>query len=447
MTDSLIDSNLYGGLFSDPEIAALFRDRAEIRAMLRVEGALARVQGRLGVIPAEAAERIAHVADSVEIDPARLAEGTARAGVPVPALVDVLREAIGGEAAGYVHWGATSQDIVDTATVLRLRTALELCDVRLDGLIRDLAGLAEAHRGTLMAGRTRAQQALPTTFGLKVAGWLAPLVRHRRRLAELRPRLFVVQFGGGAGTLAALGDRGLEVMLALADELDLGQPVAPWHTQRDGLGECAGWLSLVTGALGKIGQDIVLMAQSEVGELVEGGEGRGGSSTLPQKANPVAGEVLVTVARINAGLLANMHQALIQEHERGGAGWLSEWLTLPRMAALTGCALRHAGDLAARLEVRGDRMRANLNAANGLVLAEAATFALARHMPRAEAQAAVKAACVKTGETGRHLVDILAETVDAPVDWRALRDPANYLGEAERLIDRVIESAGLSDGD
>ena len=442
MTVSPLDSELFGGLLSDGEVAALFSDAAQLSAMLRVEAALARVQGRLGVIPSAAAERISEVAESFVPDPASLAAATAEAGIPVPALVAALREAIGDPAAHHVHWGATSQDIIDTGLVLRLRTALEGLEQRLTTLAQALAALADQHRRTLMVARTRGQQAVPTSFGLKAAVWLAPLPRSRERLVQLRPRLLLLSFGGAAGTLAALGDRGPAVAEALAQELGLGLPPLPWHVQRDGLAELAGWLSLVTGCLGKLGQDVLLLAQSEVGELREGGApGRGGSSTMPNKANPVGSEVLVTAARLNTALLAAMHQALPQEQERGGPGWQLEWLTLPQMLTMTGCALRHAQALIENLEVDPDRMRRNLEASNGLVLAEAATFALAEHLPRPEAQTTVKAACAETKAKGRHLIDLLAEKTDAPVDWVKLRDPANYLGAVETFIDRVLAEA------
>lgn len=454
MTVSLFDSELYGDLFSDREIVALLDDRARLRAMLEVEAALARVQGRLGVIPAAAATRIAEVAESLELDPAALASGTASAGVPVPALVASLRAAVGGEAGAYVHWGATSQDIMDSGLVLRLRAVLDALDGRLAGAIETLAALAQEHRGTVMAARTRSQQALPTTFGLKAAGWLLPLARHRERLAQLRPRLLVVQFGGAAGTLAALGtargEDGVEVMEALATELGLAIPPAPWHSQRDGIAELAAWFALVTGSLGKIGEDLVLLAQSEVGEVTprggpgggpEGGPGGGGgSSTLPQKTNPVAAEALVTLARFNAGLLAPATGALLQAQERGGAAWPLEWLTLPQMAAATGAALRLAAAAFDGLAVDTARMAANLEASNGLILAEAASFALAGHMPRPEAQALVQAACAEAAESGRHLMDVLAEMSEAPLDWAGLKDPAGYLGAADALIDRILAS-------
>jgi 3-carboxy-cis,cis-muconate cycloisomerase len=446
MTVSLFDSELYGDLFSDREIVALLDDRARLRAMLEVEAALARVQGRLGVIPAAAATRIAEVAESLELDPAALAPGTASAGVPVPALVASLRAAVGAEAGAYVHWGATSQDIMDSGLVLRLRAVLDALDGRLAGAIETLAALAQEHRGTVMAARTRSQQALPTTFGLKAAGWLLPLARHRERLAQLRPRLLAVQFGGGAGTLAALGaargENGVEVMEALATELGLAIPPAPWHSQRDGIAELAAWFALVTGSLGKIGEDLVLLAQSEVGEVTPGGGpgSGGGSSTLPQKTNPVAAEALVTLARFNAGLLTPATEALLQAQERGGAAWPLEWLTLPQMATATGAALRLAAAALDGLAVDTARMAANLEASNGLILAEAASFALAGHMPRPEAQALVKAACAEAAESGRHLMDVLAEMSEAPLDWAGLKDPAGYLGAADALIDRILAS-------
>ena len=439
MTVSLFDSELYSGLFSDREIVALLDDRARLRAMLEVEAALARVQGRLGVIPAAAAARIAEVAAGpLELDPADLAPGTASTGIPVPALVAALRAAVGAEAGAYVHWGATSQDIMDSGLVLRLRSVLDALDGRLAGAIEKLAALAEEHRGTVMAARTRSQQALPTAFGLKAAGWLLPLVRHRERLAQLRPRLLVVQFGGAAGTLAALGEDGVAVMEALAAELGLAVPPAPWHSQRDGIAELAAWFALVTGSLGKIGEDLALLAQSEVGEVTPKSDG--GSSTLPQKTNPVAAEAMVTLARFNAGLLGSANEALLQAQERGGAAWPLEWLTLPQMAAATGTALRLAVAALDGLVVDKARMAANLEASNGLILAEAASFALARHLPRPEAQALVKAACAEATERGRHLMDVLAEMSEAPLDWAGLKDPAGYLGATDALIDRILAS-------
>ncbi len=442
MTVSPFDSQIFASLLSDSEVASLFADQAAVARMQDFEAALARVQGRLGIIPAEAATAIDKALGEITLPQAALTEGTANAGVPVPALVAALRAEMDPEAGQYLHWGATSQDVMDTALVLTLRDALEILERHLDEVIEKLGLLAEKHRGTLVAARTRSQQALPTTFGLKVVTWQTPLQNHRTRLQELRPRLLALQFGGAVGTLSALGERGVEVMEALAAELDLACPPVPWHVQRDGLAEFAAWLSLVTGSLGKMGQDIVLLSQSEVGEVREAAPGgsRGGSSTMPQKANPVASEALVTLASLNATLLPGLHQALLQEQERGGATWQLEWMTLPQMVVAAGASLRQAAYLAANLQVDEVRMRANLESSQGLLLAEAATFALAEHLPRPEAQALVKEACREALQSGRHLMDLLAERCDAPVDWNRVRDPTNYLGVADELIERALKS-------
>lgn len=439
-------AGIFEPLLTDAETRAILGDAARARAMVRVEAALAAVQGRLGVIDPEAAAAIVAALDGFAPDLADLAAGTAAAGVPVPALVAQLRRAVGGEAAGFVHWGATSQDIVDTALVLGLKELLATLARRLDGLAAELARLAEAHRATPMVARTRFQQAVPTTFGLKAAGWLAPLLRHRRRLRELRPRLLVVQLGGAAGNLAALGGRGVEVMEALARELELGCPAMPWHSQRDGLAELASWLALVSGSLGKLGLDLLLLAQGEVGEVREA-EG-GASSTMPQKSNPIRAEALVALARRNAALVGGMHDAQLHAHERDGAAWQLEWTLLPEMASTAAAALAHATTLARTLAVEPGRMRATLDAGHGLPLAEAAAFALAGHLPRAEAQALVKAACGEALASGQDLVAIVAARTGAPVDWDRVRRDAERPPCADALIDRVTAGVGRGgDGD
>ena len=273
------------------------------------------------------------------------------------------------------------------------------------------------------------------------------------RLDEISPRLLVVQFGGAAGTLAALGDKGLEVMQALADELKLAAPAMPWHAQRDSLVEFGGWLSLVTGSLGKMAQDIILLAQTEVGEVAESAEeGRGGSSTMPQKSNPITSELILAAARSNASLLSALHHAQIQEHERATHGWQVEWLTLPEMLMLTGGALKHALYLAKNLQVDEAKMRQNIHRANDVILAEAAVFALARAMPRAEADELVKRACAVALSEGKPLVEVVknlaGETVPAgAVDWQALAAPENYLGETAKIIDRVLKNASILRGE
>ncbi len=443
---STLDSAIFAPLFNDDEISSALSDVAFVRALVQVETALARAQARVGVIPPSAAEQIAKVQVG-PIDIVALTKGAVRSGFPIIALVQELRKQVDAEAAPFVHWGATTQDVMDTAFVLQLRATIKLMGERIRQIARNLSALADQHRATVLAGRTHSQQALPITFGLKVVGWLAPLIRHGERLAEIERRLLVVQFGGAAGTLAALGDKGLAVAEELAIELGLRAPAMPWHAQRDGLIEFAGWLSLVTGSLGKMAQDIILMAQTEVGEAGESGEaGRGASSTMPQKSNPITSELIVAAARTNASLLSALHNAQIQEHERATHGWQVEWLTLPQMVTLAGGALMHASYLAKHLQVDAAAMRSNITRANGVVLAEAAVFTLAKAMPRAQAEELVKKACgVAVGES-RPLIDVVkdlaGDSIQAgAVDWQALAKPENYLGETEKIIDRVLKSA------
>ncbi|MBO6783758.1 MAG: 3-carboxy-cis,cis-muconate cycloisomerase [Alphaproteobacteria bacterium] len=442
MTADPFGAPSHGDLFADPEARELLSDARRVAAMVRVEAALARAQAACGVIPQESADTIAQAADGFEADAAALGKGTESAGVPVPSLVAQLRAAVGGDAATHVHWGATSQDILDTALVLVLRDVLERFDAQLARLADGLSAMAREHAGTLMLARTRLQQAAPTTFGLKVAGWRAPIVRHRERLAELRKRLLVVQLGGAAGTLAPLRGQGPDVRAALAKELGLSDAALPWHVQRDAVAELAGWLSLVTGSLGKMGLDVGLLAQSEVGEVRESGEaGKGGSSTLPQKSNPVGSEVLVTLARYNAHQVGAMHSAMVQDGERSGAAWSLEWLVLPNMILAASGAFLHAIRIVDNLVVDTGRMRANIEATNGLCLAEAVSFALSEHLPREEAQALVSEACRTCVAEGRHLVDVVSKASDAPVDWDRVRDPANWTGTASRSVEDAL---GLS---
>lgn len=439
MTVTALEHPILSGLLGDGEVAALLSAEAEVRAMLEFEAALAEAEGKVGVIPKGAAARIGSTARSLGVDPKKLATGAARDGVAVPTLVARLREAVGGEAAGFVHWGTTSQDVSDTALVLNLMKVLDLLERRIVALEKLLCALATRHRKTPVASRTRGQQAAITSFGLKVAGWLSPLVRQRQRLEEMRPRTLMLSFGGASGNLAVLGSKALEVEAALSRGLKLPAPPTPWHTQRDGLAEIAGWLATLTDTLGKVGGDLVLLAQSELGEVTL--TTSGGSSTLPNKANPITADVLITLARFNATQIAGIHQAALQEQERGGSGWQLEWLTLPAMAVAAGAALCRAQEAISGLKVNKARMRANIEASNGLLLAEAASFALATKMPRGEAQALVKAACARTLESGEHLCDVLARSSSVKIDWAALRDPMGHLGAADTLIDRALAVA------
>lgn len=399
MPASPADSALYRGLFSDDETAALFTDSAEIRAMLLVEGALARVQGALGLIPETAAAFIDRAAREVQIDPAALAAATAQNGVPVPALLSAFAKAMEApDHARYLHWGATSQDIVDTAQALRLRRVLDIWDARLQSLARALGRLARDHADLPMAARTYGQAATPNSFGAVVAGWGRPVLRHRARLADLRADLAVVSLSGAAGTLAAMGPTGPQVRAGLAEALGLSDPGHGWHAERDGIGAFATGMAGLTASLGKMGEDLILLAQTGVGEVVICGAG--GSSTMPQKQNPVGPSVLVALARQIVALSGAVQGAGLHRQQRDGAAWFTEWLALPQMCILTGRALALALDLAQRIAPDPAALRRGLDADAGLIRAEEFTFALALRMPRPEAEASVKALCAraKAGE-------------------------------------------------
>lgn len=442
MTTFPSNSQLLNPLFGNETMQRIFSDAQFIAQMVRFERALAEAQGGLGVIPAQAASAIVTALGSFTPNISQLQAGIDRAGVPVPELVRQLRQHVGGEAATYVHWGATSQDVMDTAVILQIRQGTNELENILRQTIAQLAALADEHRHTLMVGRTHSQQALPITFGYKVAGWLAPLLRHQQRLQELKPRLFVLQFGGAVGTLAALGEMGTAVQQTVAASLNLQPPLIPWHTQRDNLAECAGWLSLLSGSLGKIAQDIILLAQSEVDELRETTDpARGGSSTMPQKSNPILSEGVIAIARANANLLATMHQAQIQEHERGTHGWQMEWLTLPTLFVYTAAALQKIHFLSQNLVVNKERMRQNVATSNGLLLAEPISLALSQQLGREAAKTVVAEACQEAFAQNRHLVEVVREKTSISLDWGELGNEANYLGVAQAVIDRILESA------
>jgi len=444
---SLLDSAVFGGLFGiDEGIAADFDDRRRIADLLDVEVALARAQASAGIIPASAADRVAKAAANLKADMPSLRSSVAASGVPTIELVRQLRDAAGPDASAHVHRGATSQDIVDTAAVLALRRATARIKDRLKEAAGGLIELAEQHRGTVMAGRTHGQQAAPIAFGLKAANWLAPMVRHWQRLAELEPRLFVVQFGGAAGNLAALGDRGLAVSDALARELGLGRAV-PWHTQRDTVVEFGSWLAMVAGSFGKIGQDVILLAQTEVGEVAESADAaRGGSSTMPHKANQIASEMMVVAARGTAALLSALHAAAIQEHERATHGWQLEWLVLPQIVALTSGSAAHAVFVVRRLQVNAARMRENLCDSGHVVMAESLALALARTIALDDAKAIVKRAAEQARGSREPLAAVVRRAaeergVDAGIDWDRVADPAAHLGATDEIINRILDEA------
>src|SRR5579871_2440903 len=440
-------SPLLAPMFSSGPMRAVCDDVAYLQAMLEFEAALARAEAAVGVIPQSAAAPIGQACQASAFDLAGLAEAATRSGNLAIPLVKALTAAVARtdpEAARFVHWGATSQDVIDTATMLVLRSGIDVLRDDLDRAITGFAKLAQAHRNTAMVARTWLQHALPMPFGLKLAEYAAALSRSRTRLKRLAQHGLALQFGGAAGTLAALGDKGLAVAKKLSGELKLPLPEAPWHTHRDRIAEAASVLAILAGSCGKIARDVSLLMQTDVGEAFEpAGAGRGGSSTMPHKRNPVAAAAVLAAATRAPGLVATLMSAQVQEHERGLGGWHAEWVALPELVVLAAGALSQTVETIAGLEVDAARMRANLDATHGLIMAEAVMMALGGALGRLEAHHLVEAACRRAVAEGRHLRDVLAQdgTVAAHLDAAALDrlfDPLNYLGATEALIDRVL---------
>jgi 3-carboxy-cis,cis-muconate cycloisomerase len=423
---------------------ALFSDRAMLQAMLDVEAALARAEAKLGLVPKAAAQAIAASARIEKLDLERIVSSARRVGYPVVGLVSELGRVAGADAARHLHLGATTQDIVDTALVLQMRTALVRIRAALIALAKTFAAQARRHRNTPMAGRTHLQHAVPITFGYKCAVWTAPLARHVERLDSAVRRALVVQFGGAAGTLASLGVNGPAVLEALAGELGFGVPPIPWHVARDAFAEVASVLALICGSLAKFALDFILLAQSEVAEVAEPhAEGRGGSSTMPQKRNPIACESILAATRVVHALAPAMFSAMVQEHERAAGAWQSESLILPQCFTLTAGALEQARVVADGMTVDAERMLANLSSTHGLIMAEALAAQLTPKMGRAAAHRAVERLSNRAIEERRGLRDVamddseIRRQLDEPQISRAL-DPAHYLGAAGTFVDRVI---------
>ena len=439
------DSPILGTLYGSDAMRAVFDERAQLQHMLDVEAALARVQARLGIIPANAAEAITRAARVENLDTEALAASARNVGAPVVGVVNGLSRAA-GEAGAWTHWGATTQDIVDTATVLQIREGLALIRSSLRDIVAALAAQAEKHRRTVMAGRTYLQQALPTTLGLKCAVWVQPLIGHLHRLDALRPRVEQVSFGGAAGTLASLGDQGIAVVEGLAAELGLAAADAPWHANRESFADAVAFLGLVCGSLAKFATDIILLAQTEVGEVAEPYvAGRGSSSTMPQKRNPIASTYIVAAARNVHALVPVMLGAMAADHERATGAWQAEWLALPQAFVLTHGALQQAAAIAEGMVADPERMRANLDISHGLIVAEAVMMGLAPQLGRAEAHHVVKHACDIALAENIRLSDALARepAVANRLDRASiekLTEPANYLGSADAFIDRVLAS-------
>ena len=438
---------LFRPIFVPDEFSEAVSGRSWLQAMLDAEAALAAAEARAGLIPHEVAAAIASCCHAVRFDPEELGREGRAAGNPVPPLVKALTGAVSDvseEVARHVHKGATSQDIVDTAAMLVARRALDLILAELENISHACAHLAEEHRETNMAGRTLLQQALPTTFGLKASGWLISVLEGRRSLWVVRDRGLAAQLGGAAGTLASLGECGVSVLGEFARELELAEPTMPWHTDRTRIAEIGGALSLVAGVLGKIAFDVILMAQTEVREVAEpAGEGRGGSSTLPHKRNPILSVTASANVRRVQALSQTLHGPMVGEHERAAGAWHAEWEALSDALALTGGAAAAVREVTKGLEVYPERMRQNLDKTGGMLMAENVTTVVADRLGRMEAHEVVGAAARRAADGGKPFrVELLAEPAlherlsAGEID--AALDPAGYLGSAGTFIDRAL---------
>jgi 3-carboxy-cis,cis-muconate cycloisomerase len=444
--EGVSDASLFSGLFAHGEVAAEVSDRALVLAMVEFEVALLRALAVLDLAPAGAADELATAveAGALDLDLAELGRATGEQGTPVPGLLRALRRQLSDGTSAHLHKGATSQDVVDTAMMLVTRRAL-------DRLLADLSAAADAcaelvarYRGAIEPGRTLLQQALPLTFGLKAAGWLNAIDDVVAELTTLRDRELALQFGGAVGTLASLGDRGLDVAAELADQLGLPAPALSWHTIRLRPARIAAALGAALGVMGKIGRDVVLLAQTEVAEVSErGGEGRGGSSTMPHKRNPVGAIGLVACAHRGPGLVATMLGAMMQEHERGAGSWQAEWETLPALLRLTGSAAATLKELLGGLEVDLEKMRDDMEITGALVMSESVAAALAPALGRAGSQEVVEKAARRSIDDGRAFRDVLLELPSvtgslSPDELDAALDPGSYLGATAQLIDRTL---------
>jgi 3-carboxy-cis,cis-muconate cycloisomerase len=434
----------FGPTYTTDAMEAATSDVAWLQAMLDVEAALARAEAQTGVIPAAAADAIAACCEAGRFDVARLGRDTVPAGNPVIPMVRALTRQVPEDAARYVHWGATSQDVLDSAMMLVARRGLELLTADVDIVASDCAGLARRHRDALMPGRTILQQALPITFGLKAAGWLAAVLDARRRLTEFERRGLAIQFGGAAGTLASLGERGLDVSRALAEQLDLPEPPLPWHTARGRVAELAGVLGRLAGTVGKLALDIALMAQTEVGEVAEsGGPGRGGSSTLPHKRNPVASMAVRACVRGVNAQVSLLFGAMAHEHERAAGAWQAEWPAVGEALRLTAGAVARTHEMLDGLEVDAERMRRNVAMTRGLLVTEHVMMVLAERIGRLPAHDIVEEASARVATGGEDLREVLSADprVSGPLsaaEIDAALDPAGYLGSAQAFIDRAL---------
>jgi 3-carboxy-cis,cis-muconate cycloisomerase len=445
MPSTILDSAVFRDIFTTPAMRGVWSDENRVQKYLDFEAALARAQGRLGIIPKNAAAEIVRHCDAKKFDMSKLKEATERIGSPVLPVVQQLVKLCKGGLGEWSHWGATTQDITDTATVMQIREALDLLEKDIDAIADALAKLAKKYRDTPMAGRSNMQQAVPITFGYKMATLLGAFERHKQRLKEMRPRVLVGEFGGAAGTLSSLGKNGLKCQVELMKELKLGQPDISWHTVRDCIAEVGCFLGLVTGTCGKMAFDVKLLMQTEVEEVYEPfHQGRGSSSTMPQKRNPISSVYITAQVAIVKQLVAALLEAQVEDHERSTGPWEIEWIALPEIFMLSAGALAQTRFVVEGIQVNEKKMRKNLAITKGLIMSEAVMMGLGAALGRNRAHDLVYDICREVVKTGRPLVDLLAE--DKEIGQHASRkqlqklvDPANYLGVAGEMVDRVLK--------
>ena len=445
MPSTILDSAVFRDIFTTPAMRSVWSDENRVQKYLDFEAALARAQGRLKIIPQQAAAEIVKHCDGKQIDMAKLKEATEKIGYPVLPVVQQLVKLCKDGLGEWSHWGATTQDITDTATVMQIREALDLIEQDIAGICDALAALAKKYRDTPMAGRSNLQQAVPITFGYKMATMLAAFERHKQRLSQLKERVLVGEFGGAAGTLSSLGKDGLKCQAELMKELKLGQPAISWHTVRDCIAEVGCFLGLVTGSCGKIAFDVKLLMQTEVEEVYEPFHaGRGSSSTMPQKRNPISSVYITAQTAMVKQLAAALLEAMVEDHERSTGPWEIEWIALPEIFMLSAGALAQTRFVVEGMQVNVKKMRANLDITNGLIMSEAVMMGLGAAMGRNKAHDVVYDICREVVKTGRPLVDLLEEDkeIRKHADRKtlaALTDPANYLGVAGEMVDRVLK--------
>jgi 3-carboxy-cis,cis-muconate cycloisomerase len=450
MPATALDSAIFRDIFGTEAMRQVFSDGNRIQKYLDFEAGLARAQARLGIIPHEACDEILKHVTIDQYDFEKLKKQTERIGYPVLPVVQQLVALCKDGLGEWCHWGATTQDITDSATIMQIREGLALIEQDIDAISDVLAGLARKYRDTPMAGRSNLQQAVPITFGYKMATILAAFERHKQRLNELKKRVFVFEFGGAAGTLSSLGKDGLRTQVELAKELNLAQPEIAWHTVRDRIAEVGCFLGLLTGTCGKIALDVKLMMQTEVEEVYEPfHEGRGSSSTMPQKRNPISCVYITAQTSVVRQQVAALLDAMVEDHERATGPWEIEWIVLPEIFVLTAGCLAQTRFVLSGLQVDEKKMRAKLDITKALIVSEAVMMGLGPHLGRQYAHDLVYDICRQVVATGRPLVDLLAENKEISkhlgrAELEKLCDPGNYLGQAGEMVDRVLSLRGRS---